>query len=255
MNAKTRQTLIELNRDFYAGLAQAFSDSRRDPWPGWSRAVSHLNLPADHPISVLDVGCGNGRFAKFLEDHLASPYCYRGIDSSPALLDRARDAHRALDHVQFENCEILDSGVALAPNENRFDLVVLFGVLHHVPGEASRRELIERLVAQLLPGGILIVTAWQFGAFERFRSRIIPWAQHNAQARESIDPCELEEGDHLLRWGDASLPRYCHFTPPGELRELIANPIAVRIDEFSADGKTGDLNQYAVWRLDPAART
>lgn len=248
MNAKTRQTLIELNRAFYAENSRAFSDSRRDPWPGWSRALTHLKSPDDHPISALDVGCGNGRFATFLEHNLQSPYRYLGLDSSPALLSYARSAHDAHKHVTFEQLEILDPAARLTPVGDRFEVIALFGVLHHVPSEASRLDLLERLVARLSPGGILIVTAWQFGAFDRFRSRIIPWEQYNATVRDPIDESELEAGDHLLGFGDASLPRYCHFVSQDELRELVTQCCAESIDEFSADGKTRDLNRYAVLR-------
>jgi SAM-dependent methyltransferase len=248
MNAKTRQTLIELNRTFYAENSRAFSDSRRDPWPGWSRALSHLNPPHDPPISVLDVGCGNGRFATFLEHKLSSPHRYLGLDSSPALLSHARSAHDCHKDVAFEELDILDPCARLAPAGARFDLIALFGVLHHVPGRASRSDLIERLIARLIPGGILIVTAWQFGAFDRFRSRIIPWELYNAETRDPIDEGELEAGDHLLGFADASLPRYCHFAPQDELRELVTQRCAELVDEFSADGKTGDLNRYAVLR-------
>lgn len=248
MNAKTRQALIDINRAFYAGVADAFSDSRRDPWPGWQRALSHLKQPCDEPISVLDVGCGNGRFATFLENELGRRFRYLGLDSSSSLLARARDVHDPLAHVEFAQLEILDPTAQLAPVGARFDLIALFGVLHHIPGESSRRDLLRELIARLAEGGILIVTAWQFGAFERFRSRILPWEQYNDRIPDPIDERELEDGDHLLRWGAASLPRYCHFADPDELRGLLGIDSSEWIDEFSADGKTGNLNRYAVVR-------
>ena len=58
----------------------------------------------------------------------------------------------------------------------------------------------------------------------------------------------LEPGDHLLRWGATSLPRYCHFTTPDELRDLLPAGETERVDEFTADGKAGDLNRYVVLR-------
>ncbi|MBW2290926.1 MAG: class I SAM-dependent methyltransferase [Deltaproteobacteria bacterium] len=266
MNAKTQQALIDINRAFYAGVADDFSDSRRDPWPGWRRALRQLKQSADRSISVLDVGCGNGRFASFLEDELGQPFRYLGLDSSSALLSHARGAGDSPSYIEFAQREILDSTVQLVPAGSRYDLIALFGVLHHVPAEASRRDLLQRLISQLTVGGILIVTAWQFGAFERFRARMLPWQTYNDRisdafdqigadqigadqiGEDQIDERELEAGDHLLRWGATSLPRYCHFTNPDELRELLATDRAEWVDEFSADGKTGDLNRYAVLR-------
>lgn len=253
MNAKTQHALIDINRAFYAGVADAFSDSRQDPWPGWHRALSHLERLSGQPISILDVGCGNGRFAGFLENELGGPFCYLGLDSSSSLLAHARAALDSRPHIEFEQCEILDSTVQLAPSGSRFELIGLFGVLHHVPGETSRRVLLHQLISQLEVGGILIATAWQFGAFERFRARILPWEKYNERAREPIEIRELEPGDHLLPWGASALPRYCHFTTPDELRSLFPNHGVEWVDEFSDDGKTGDLNRYAVVRREPKA--
>lgn len=248
MNANTRQALIDINRHFYAGVADDFSDSRRDPWPGWGRSVSHLKQPSDRPLSVLDVGCGNGRFARFLEHELGRSFRYLGLDSSSALLSHARGAEDPRTHIEFAEREILDSAAQLVPAGSRYQLIALFGVLHHVPGKATRRDLLQRLLSHLTVDGILIVTAWQFGAFERFRARILPWEKYNETAHDPIDVLDLEVGDHLLPWGANSLPRYCHFTPPDELRRLLPSDGVEWIDEFSADGKTGDLNRYAVVR-------
>jgi SAM-dependent methyltransferase len=264
MNAKTQQALIEINRAFYADVADDFSDSRQDPWPGWRRAVSHLKRASNRPTSVLDVGCGNGRFANFLENEFENEptqsFRYLGLDSSSTLLSHARTARGPHSQVEFARCEILDSAEPLAPAGSRYDLIALFGVLHHVPGKACRRDLLHRLISLLDTDGTLIVTAWQFGASERFRSRMLSWADYNAgvfaSAHETdttdeideINERELEAGDHLLCWGAASRPRYCHFTTPDELRELLPSDETEWVDEFSADGKTGDLNRYAVVR-------
>jgi hypothetical protein len=121
-------------------------------------------------------------------------------------------------------------------------------VLHHVPAQASRRRLLERLLSHLARDGILLVTAWQFGAFERFRNRIVPWEKYNETSHDPIDERELEVGDHLLPWGSTSLYRYCHFTPPEELRGLLPSDRTEQLEEYSADGKSGDLNHYLVVR-------
>ncbi len=248
MNAKTRQALIDINRAFYTGVASAFSESRRDPWPGWRRALSHLRPENTHPPSILDVGCGNGRFLAFLESELTQRFRYLGLDSSPTMLSHAHEAYGHLAQVDFAQIEILDLPAQLEPTRARFDLIALFGVLHHIPCHATRRALLRKLAGRLTEGGILVVTAWQFGAFDRFRPRILPWVQYNEQATRQIDERELDAGDSLLRFGEASLPRYCHFCSPDELRDLLTIDNTEYIDEFAADGKTDDLNRYAVLR-------
>jgi tRNA (uracil-5-)-methyltransferase TRM9 len=261
MNSNTRKALIDINRTFYAGVADAFSDTRSDPWPGWERVLAnvsdkHQPTPST-PISVLDVGCGNGRFAGFLEKHLAFPFQYVGIDSSEALLAHAHDKHAAAAHVAFEMCEVLEPQSLPPIARSSFDLICVFGVLHHVPGFATRREFLGRLSAQLKPGGLLAVTAWQFGASERFRTKTLSWDHYNAGASQPIEKSELDPGDHLLGFADKGLPRYCHFAPAEELRELLTfhdqEERLEIVDEYFADGKSGDLNRYALVRRKAAS--
>lgn len=250
MNAKTRAQLIEVNRAFYEGTADAFSDSRRDPWPGWARAMSHVRGQRDEPLSVLDVGSGNGRFAGYLASEAlierAGSLQYLGIDSSASLLGHARDAHPNRERVEFLEHDLLDLKDLFSDGARRFDLIVAFGVLHHIPGEQTRRDFVQTLVSLLNDCGLLVVTAWQFGSAERFRSHTIAWSQFNEDSPDPIDEGDLEEGDYLLRFGASPFPRYCHFASKDELRGLFAGcPIEWR-DEYCADGKTDNLNQYAV---------
>ncbi len=87
MDPLTRHQLHALSLAFYEERAQDFDASRVDlPWPGWDRVASHL--PGGR-LRVLDIGCGNGRFAL---DLLARGRAldYLGTDASEALLDAAR---------------------------------------------------------------------------------------------------------------------------------------------------------------------
>src|SRR5437773_46351 len=67
----TIQRLNEINRAFYNRVAQDFDETRQQAWPGWDTLLSYLNAPLNAPLSVLDVGCGNGRFGLFLAQRLS----------------------------------------------------------------------------------------------------------------------------------------------------------------------------------------
>ena len=137
MKPETVTYLNSLNRQFYETTASAFDETRQHPWDGWERL--RANLPAARPLRVLDVGCGNGRFGVFLADEL-SAMTYHGMDNNPTLLGYARDVLQGRPGITttFSQQDIVADGLAVTGD---YDLVVLFGVIHHVPGAAKTAPL------------------------------------------------------------------------------------------------------------------
>ncbi|MEB2287262.1 MAG: class I SAM-dependent methyltransferase [Anaerolineae bacterium] len=232
MDDTTIARLNALNRTFYEIIAADFDQTRAAPWPGWDALLPHLAAP----LSVLDVACGNGRFGLFLFEHLGTNVTYHGVDSNPALLSRARAA-LAGHNTRLELCDVLTGPLP----QGAYDLVALFGMLHHIPGYEGRRRFLRSLVGRVAPGGLLIFAAWRFYEHERFRQRILPW------------PLDLvaEPGDYLLDWRrGARAPRYCHYVDDAEHAALVAATGLRELATYRADGHTGDVNRYSILRRD-----
>lgn len=258
MKASTRQALLALNRAFYADRAEAFDASRDHPWPGWQRVLEERARAgaaaprAGRPDRVLDVGCGNGRFGRLLANTARTATEYLGVDASEPLLESARralrDSPRGFDALLLRLDFLDEPGPDAALPPGPFDLIVVFGVLHHVPSRALRRRLVEALERRLDRGGVLALTAWQFERRERFARSVFPADELRRRAGEwGLDPNDLEAGDHLLGFsGDASTPRYCHHTSASELDALTAGLGLELCASFLDDGKTRDLNLYRV---------
>jgi 2-polyprenyl-3-methyl-5-hydroxy-6-metoxy-1,4-benzoquinol methylase len=234
MDKATLQRLNAINRDFYQRIADEFDQTRRESWSGWERLLPYLS----GVTSVLDVGCGNGRFGLFLREHLALPegqsLRYHGLDSNPTLLDYARQSLRGLD-VHLEERDIIEA----PPDSGQYDLVVLFGVMHHVPGADQRKALVRALAERVVPGGLLAFACWRFYQVERLRARVIPWP----------DDINIEPGDYLLDWrrGQHAL-RYCHYVDDTEHRALIQSTGLAELITYRADGDDNCANQYSLLR-------
>ncbi|MBI1279098.1 MAG: methyltransferase [Anaerolineaceae bacterium] len=258
MDTQTVNRLNAINRAFYATVADDFDQTRGTAWPGWQRLLPYLKTP----ISVLDVGCGNARFALFLHDNLSAisqppsnsePFpvdsvlgtqhsvlslSYTGLDSSPALLAHARTALADRTNLTFtlEQRDIIEN----PPDSGEYDLVVLLGVLHHIPGYEQRQTFMRQLAKRVKSGGLLVFAAWRFYEYERFRERVVSWP----------DDLHVEHNDYLLDWrrGAVSL-RYCHYTDDAEHDALVEATGLTQIDTFRADGQGGTANRYSFLRF------
>jgi SAM-dependent methyltransferase len=252
MKQRTRRQLHALSLAFYEAHAEAFDASRVDlPWPGWKRVARAL--PRER-LSVLDIGCGNGRFARFLHE-AGLRFDYTGIDANATLLDAARDRVGPTLEGSWQLLEqdfLASSPPGRELPEGPFGLVALMGVLHHVPSAELRVGLLQAAAGRLAPGGVLALTAWQFAARERFERRLVDWSSVPPVLGAAIELDDLEPGDCLLRFGDdpAAPPRYCHQIADAEF-ERWSEALGLRlIDDFRSDGAQGDLNRYALLARD-----
>ena len=234
MDAETQRRLNRINRDFYRRTAADFDATRQQAWPGWERMLAAIDTPVE---SALDIGCGNGRLARFLAGRQAEGFRYIGVDSNAQLLTYARcQAPRV-------KLELIEQDVILGMLPARSaQLVALFGLLHHVPGAERRRELLRAAAACVEPGGWLALATWRFYERERFRKRIVPWP----------DDFAVERHDYLLDWrrGERAL-RYCHYIDDEEHAQLIEAAGLPVIDDYRADG---GLNRYTLLRRERAER-
>jgi SAM-dependent methyltransferase len=264
LHAETRQRLLEISARFYERHGASFDASRGRPWPGWSRLWESLRgeLAPGGKLRCFDAGCGNGRFALFLHERLSAlgdsrpDLRYVGVDLDAGLLASARrDLEPRLAATDFElaSLDLADGDppeIAAAASQ---DLVTLFGVLHHVPDEAVRRSILQRMATLLAPGGRLVASIWRLDQdAERFETKRVPWPRWNEshEAEQRICLEHLEDGDVLLSWrGDCEVPRYCHFPTNDEVERLVdLGPGLEPAERFEADGPTGHDNLYLTWR-------
>lgn len=244
MDAATAAALAAINARFYEEQAEAWDRRRRHAWPGWEHCLPWLRPRAEARHRVLDVGCGNARFARFLSERiLPERLVYRGIDGSRGLLALARAAMPAGLDARIWHRDLLDPAGDTLPEDEAFDAVVLFGVMHHVPGHAGRADLIERCSGWLRTDGTLIFTAWRLT--DGRGPRPLAWSRAQ-QAGFDLDPARLEPGDCLLDWNDGAGLRYVHHADEAECLDWIETSGLGLVARFDADGPDGCSNRYFV---------
>lgn len=261
MKKKIIDKLNQLNQKFYQSVAMEFNSSRNYFWQGWEKVFTQIkNQFADKKIAVLDIGCGNGRFASFLEEKGLN-FRYYGLDSSKKLLNLASEQAFIESKTQFLEFDIIKQLTEERKETNetkknfvdffiknklplKFDFIVSFGVLHHLPSFELRKSFFQTLSERLSDNGLLVVTAWQFLNNPKLKERLICF---ESVQELDINSSQIEANDYLLDWqrGKKAL-RYCHLTTKAEMERLIDNSGLILVDSYKADSKTNNLNQYYI---------
>jgi SAM-dependent methyltransferase len=132
--------------------------------------LARRHLGAGRP-TALDVGCGPGLFDR----HVAPAFELHGVDVSPAMVERAREANPGVEYAVSEPRRLPHA-------DGRFDLAFAVCVLHHVD-RADRLPLLRETARVVRPGGLVAV-------FEHN-----PW---NPLTRRVVRDCAFDEDVELL---------------------------------------------------------
>jgi tRNA (uracil-5-)-methyltransferase TRM9 len=238
MNAAAAARLLDLNRDFYDRFGRDFSATRRRLQPGVKRILQELK--GDE--SILDLGCGNGEMAR-AQAQRGQRGPYLGLDFSLPLLREARpwpeDFSAKFLQAELTQLSMIGDRLSVAGG---WTLITAFAVLHHIPGEQLRLNILREVGGLLAENGRFILSNWQFLESARLTARLQPWSAIGL-ADADVDP-----GDHLLDWrsGGRGL-RYVHQFSAQELSGLAAQVGLHVRDSFVSDGEGGKLGLYQVW--------
>ncbi len=236
--------LLALNQQFYQTQGLEFSITRRRLQPGVILLLDKI-ASGDR---LLDLGCGNGQLARRLSQ-AGFRGDYLGLDASSAMLAEINQHPISLPNFRFALADIatpdwdksLRTGEAGSMN-GRFDRIVAFAVLHHIPGDDLRRQILCKIRQLIRDNGFFIHSEWQFLNSPRLVKRIQPWEAIGISSQQ------VEPGDYLLDWrrGGYSL-RYVHSFTLEELSRLAADSGFQILETFESDGENNRLGLYQVW--------
>jgi tRNA (uracil-5-)-methyltransferase TRM9 len=245
MKPETVQRLLELNRSFYTDFGEPFSATRGRIQPGVRRVLE--SLKGDE--SILDLGCGNGEMARTLarEGHHGP---YLGLDFSLPLLADAESVpdgflveFRQVDLTQLPVISDQLSFTDYSLAGTGWSLITAFAVLHHIPSQRLRLDILKTAHKLLADDGRFIHSNWQFLNSPRLRGRVREWND------AGLTEADVDPGDYLLDWrsGGTGL-RYVHHFSAAELAELAESSGFKVVETFYSDGKEGNLAIYQEWR-------
>lgn len=243
------QALIDLNDRFYTDYGASFASTRKRIQPGVMRIVEEWVQPG----TWLDLGCGSGALGGvWVERGIQG--LYEGVDFSPVFIAEAQATTGQMTPADGQTICYTRANLGApdwpkACSRSRYDGVLMFAALHHLPGHETHLSLLQQMAGLLPQGGRFIHSEWQFQRSPKLMARVQDWSL------VGLDAADLEPGDTLLDWRQneaqqAGVPglRYVHLFTNDELSELADASGFEIIAEFDSDGAGGNLSLYQIWQ-------
>lgn len=111
-------------------------------------------LGDDSRAKVLIVGAGTGQ-EMLTMGPLEPGWQFTAVDPAPPMVELARD--RVASAGLSDRTDFVLGTVADLPAEARYDAATLIGVLHHLPGDQAKREILRDIAQRLKPGAPLVL--------------------------------------------------------------------------------------------------
>ncbi|MFE9499872.1 class I SAM-dependent DNA methyltransferase [Streptomyces collinus] len=169
----------------YDNLA-AIYDTAEWPYRTWVEMPSILRVLGDlTDKTVVDIGCGEGRYSRALRHAGASGVV--GVDGSPAMINIAKQKEDQEPlGVKYDVYE-----AALIPSLGEFDIALAVYLFHYAPSTEKLRDMFAAAGRNLRPGGRLVAAVHNPDFDEKWETRNFGYRVHQF-AREDAAPVNME---------------------------------------------------------------
>ncbi len=253
MTQSTINKLNKINQDFYFRISKYWNNKNDSAQYGWNDLADILKKEwhAKSNVSILDLGCGNARFATFIQTNFPElKISYVGIDSDPKFLENGNERGSKFESFRLIKNDLIKDSWQSELKNTKFDLIVLFGILHHIPGIVNRQKLLNQASELLHPKCQLVFSGWRFLDKDRLQKRVIKnnsLYQKHILACHDLQKLDLEFGDYILDWVKYEYSvRYAHYISESEAVEMSSVANLEIKNHFIDDSLERNQNNYWV---------
>lgn len=233
MKSSEALRIVRQTKANYNTIAPDWDVSRNRP----TNLKFSLVKPVKDGWQVLDDGCGNG---VMVAEILKRGADYSGIDLSDKLIKIAKKKY--IGAIKSGRAKFICGDALKLPfNNNSFDFVFSFAVMHHIPSDKLRLKFLREIYRVLKPGAGAVITNWNL---------LSGWERNKYNIDDKLNNPEPghDAGDVYVPWKATKgkiIRRYFHIYGDKELRKLAkkAGFKNIRISYRSAKPDKGGEDQ------------
>lgn len=203
MRKNTAEELLQKVKKDYNSISKSFHQTRKHSWREFEEYLQYIK----NAQNILDLGCGNGRFYKFLEEK-GIEASYTGIDNSEGLIKHARESNPEANFKMGDMLQI--------PSENsKYDSLVCIAAFHHLPNKELREKALQEIKRVTKQNGTIIISVWNL--FQKRYKKFI-W---KARIKKLLSFGKYHSRDTFIPWGKTGIERYYYAFTQAEMRQLL----------------------------------
>ena len=231
MDKKTAMEVMLKTQHAYDKIAFKFDQTRlKHPWAEFWQFKELIKFGD----KVLDLGCGNGRLIKVLQNLEIN---YTGVDFSHELILRAK---KNFPGYKFIVGNILDFDLG----REEYDHIFFLATLHHIPSLGLRLKVLRDIYNSLKPRGYLFMTNWNMYQYKFNGMRIKNNFKKFFGGNKKLDYNDIFI-PFTVPGEDTTVQRYIHCFSNKEL-EYLGSLVGFKIIEQGYGFK--DFNLISIWQ-------
>lgn len=217
MKEKKAKKVLEHVKITYDNIAEEFSQSRHYAGKEFPPLLPYLKKAR----AILDLGCGNGRFVRYLEQEKLQA-TYIGIDNSQQFVRIAQELH---PHQKFMRGDQLN----IPLQDQSVDLILNMRAFHHIPSKTMRLQALGEMKRVTKKNGIIIISVWNLWQKKYWKQLI------TALLRSIFTLGTYAYNDTFISWKNKHT-RYYHAFTKKELQKVVEQS-ELKVIDFLEVGK------------------
>lgn len=199
---------------FYDANASKYHRTRQKHRADSQYIINEINNSESKKVRILELGCGAGRFASYLNENCKKKFNYIWVDLSSKLLEHAKSDNPKM---KFE-CSDMSIFVTKQDQESR-DYIILTASFQHIPNYHERLFLMKNFYKMLNYNGKVIMLNWALSDWfvNKYLKQVL-----QALIKSVITFWKKDKRDVMVPWksGKTTYYRYYHLFGLKELKKL-----------------------------------